>query len=130
MAEEDRLVQGTILTTDVVSQLHSIGGMEEWEVYVAMHLPDLPEAPHSREQLVRALLMRGAPLWQGQENKQDFLKGLGFPWAWFLEAMAIHARATGDKTGDTNPAIQISVTLLINFIKGRQSFYCLQGGER
>lgn len=93
-------LQEMALTSDLVSQLHSLGGIPEWEAYIAMHLPDHPDLPHLREKLVRTVLMRNAAYWEGQGEKQEFLKGLGFPWVWFLEAMAIYARANGNTAGE------------------------------
>ena len=88
-----------MLTSDLVSQLHSIGGLPEWELYVSMHLPDFPETTGLREQLVRDLLMRNAQHWGAEDERTGFLKGLGFPQAWLLEAKAVLAKARGDQEG-------------------------------
>ena len=88
-----------MLTADLVSQLHTIGGLPEWEIYVCMHLPDSEDSAGSREQLVRGLLTRNAQHWGAQSNSEEFLKGLGFPQAWLLEAKAVWAKARGDQEG-------------------------------
>lgn len=89
-----------MLTADLVSQLHTIGGLPEWEIYVCMHLPDSLDYPSSREQLVRGMLTRNAQHWEVQSDCTEFLKGLGFPQAWLLEAKAVWARMRGDQDGE------------------------------
>ena len=89
-----------MLTADLVSQLHTIGGLPEWEIYICMHLPDSPDAASSREQLVKGLLTRNAHYWEAQSERTEFLKALGFPQAWLLEAKSVWAKARGDQGGE------------------------------
>lgn len=45
----------------LISQLEAIGGMEEWVLYVAQHLPDGPSPDWQglRDQLVRPMVFCG-----------------------------------------------------------------------
>ena len=103
-----------MLTANLVSQLHTVGGLPEWEIYVGMHLPDFQDCASSREQLVRGLLTRNARHWEAESNCTEFVKGLGFPQAWLLEAKAVWAKARGDEEGEvyTESTFQASTTSL------------------
>ena len=109
------LLQEMTLATDLLSQLRTIGGLPEWEIYVAMHLPDDFEDSSPREHVVRTVLMRNAPQWNDDGQRQCFLRGLGFPWVWYLEAMAVWARATGDKSGEPPQQMCSCVARIISF---------------
>ncbi|KAK9829955.1 hypothetical protein WJX72_008858 [[Myrmecia] bisecta] len=96
-------VQVYMLHTSFIAQLESIGGLAEWCVYVALHLPDspLPDWRGLREQLVRELLMRHAPAWASASPahaaRRAFLRDrLGVPAAWLAESLALYARYKGD----------------------------------
>lgn len=105
-----------MLTADLVSQLHTIGGLPEWEIYICMHLPDSLDAASSREQLVKGLLTRNAPYWEAQSERTEFLKALGFPQAWLLEAKSVWAKARGDQEGEIftpNRYLFVDIKLLI-----------------
>lgn len=55
---------------EFVSQLHMAGGLCEWAVYAALHVPDLPQlgpAGAVRRRLVRELLAATAPEWMEDE---------------------------------------------------------------
>lgn len=78
----------------LISQLERLSGLEEWALYVALHLPDGSPGDRGlvRDDLVLQLLHRHAPLWAASEQKQDFLTStLGLPPAWLASALATFA---------------------------------------
>ncbi|KAF5830158.1 hypothetical protein DUNSADRAFT_14956 [Dunaliella salina] len=92
---------------DLILQVQQAGGMPEWAIYVAMHLPDSAPAwqaaghkpgSHSlRWHVVRELLVRSAPEWAGDGTKEAFLcDTLGVPAALVAEAVAVRAQHQGD----------------------------------
>lgn len=90
-------MQECMLASDVIAQLHTVGGLPEWEVYIAMNLPEHPDRPGLREQLVRHTLMRNAHCWADVPGCQDFIKALGFPQVWLLEAQTVNSHYRGNK---------------------------------
>ncbi|BDA43587.1 Nuclear pore complex protein Nup98-Nup96 [Coccomyxa sp. Obi] len=79
----------------LISQLEAIGGLEEWALYVAQHLPDgpAPEWRGLRDQLVQQLLLRHAPALAASTEKQAFLRErLGVPPDWLAGALMVWAR--------------------------------------
>ena len=78
----------------LISQLERLGGLEEWALYIALHLPDAAQGDRgrSRDGLVLQLLHRHAPVWAASKQKQDFLTTtLGLPPAWLASALATFA---------------------------------------
>ena len=92
---------------EAISQLRLAGGLCEWAVYVALHLPDIiPSCPSSlshgsddqpsggavRTRLVREILVEGCQEWVRDQGKRSFLLGvLGIPPRLLAEAEAIWA---------------------------------------
>ena len=78
----------------LISQLERLGGLEEWALYIALHLPDGGQGGRglARDDLVLQLLHRHAPAWAASQQKQDFLtSALGLPPAWLASALATFA---------------------------------------
>ena len=86
-------VHGLILSAhlNLVTQLRLMGGMSEWAVYVAMHLPEEGATAAAagmgrgagdglRTGLVKELLTATCPEWRSDVAKEQFLRGqLGLP---------------------------------------------------
>ena len=80
-----------------ISQLEMLGGLSHWAIYVALHLAD----PLARETVVKELLTRHCPEWEGDDEVTQFLEhSLQVPRAWIAEARALWARHTGDDEGE------------------------------
>jgi hypothetical protein len=97
-------LQEMMLAGDLISQLHTLGGVPEWEVYVASTIPDSPHAPPAsqaqRSQLTRLMLARNGPHWGASQRRQDFLtQEVGVPRQWLLDALSLWCRASGDPSG-------------------------------
>ena len=78
----------------LISQVERLGGLEEWALYIALHLPDAAQGDRgcARDGLVLQLLHRHAPVWAASQQKQDFLTStLGLPPAWLASALATFA---------------------------------------
>ena len=73
---------------NLVAQLELIGGMSQWAVYVAAHLPDAA----LREETVRSLLSRHAPEWAAEPHaaRAFLVDRLGMPSSWLELALAAH----------------------------------------
>ena len=85
----------------LVSQLERLGGLEEWALYVALHLPDGPEEGSERNSLLLELLHRHAPVWAASQAKQEFItRALGLPAAWLASALATLAAYHGNPEGE------------------------------
>lgn len=98
---------------EAISQLRLAGGLCEWAVYVALHLPDVvPCSPSSlssdnnedvssslgsvRTRLVKEILVEGCNEWVKDEAKRSFLVGvLGIPHGLLAEAEAVWAGSAG-----------------------------------
>ncbi|CAK0781544.1 hypothetical protein CVIRNUC_005400 [Coccomyxa viridis] len=81
----------------LISQLERLGGLEEWALYVALHLPDGSEEGCARDALLLELLHRHAPVWAASQAKQDFItRALGLPAAWLASALATLAAHRDD----------------------------------
>ena len=88
------MVQVCAVHMSLISQLERLGGLEEWALYIALHLPDGAQADKgsARDDLVLQLLHRYAPVWAASKRKQEFLiKTLGLPQAWLASALATFA---------------------------------------
>lgn len=87
----------------LISQLEAAGGLEEWALYVALHLPDCPGPDGQgsvREQAMRELLLRHAPALAASADKQAFvLKRLHIPRPWLAAALAVWARYNHNAAG-------------------------------
>ncbi len=86
----------------LIGQLEAMGGLEEWAVYVAAHLPgDSPGGgPGARDGLIRHLLQRHAPAWAASGAKRGFLlERLGLPAEWLAHALALWAAYRRDRPG-------------------------------
>lgn len=59
--------------TGLLAQLHLTGGLCQWAVYVALHVPDLPGWPGVRRHLVEGLLMQSCEEWAKDQDKRSFL---------------------------------------------------------
>jgi len=91
-----------MLAGNLVSQLHTRGGLPQWEVYVAATLPEAPGC--GRSQAVRSALARNGPHWQESPEAQEFLvQEVGVPQGWLLESLSLCAKASGNPSGDTPP---------------------------
>ena len=92
-------VQVCAVHMSLISQLERLGGLEEWALYVALHLPDSEERTSSaRDELVLQLLHRHAPVWAASKQKQEFLTStLGLPPAWLASALATFAAYNKDR---------------------------------
>ena len=85
----------------LISQLERLGGLEEWALYVALHLPDGSEEGCARDALLLELLHRHAPVWAASQAKQDFItRALGLPAAWLASALATLAAHRDDPEGE------------------------------
>ena len=95
-------VQEMMLGGDLVCQLHTLGGLPEWEVYAAMHLPTHghPDWRAARAQAVHDLLLRNGPHWAASPAARHFLARLRVPPEWVAEARSVWARYSGDKQGE------------------------------
>ena len=94
--------QESALGLALVAQLELIGGMSQWAVYVATHLPD----PAQREDTVRSLLRRHAPEWAAHPAAHDFLlERLAVPAPLLAETMAEWSMFCEDPEGSTHPSI-------------------------
>jgi hypothetical protein len=83
----------------LIAQLEALGGLEEWAVYVAAHLPDAPW-PGGRDSLIRLLLGRHAPAWAASQAKRAFLlQRLGLPAEWLAHALAVWASYCRNQPG-------------------------------
>jgi len=94
-------LQEMMLAGDLISQLHTQGGLPEWEVYVAATIPDTPQATlGQRSQVTRHMLSRNGPHWGGSQRRQDFLtQEIGIPRLWLLESLSLWCKASGDPSG-------------------------------
>ena len=83
----------------LISQLERLGGLEEWALYVALHLPDSEGRMSSaRDELVLQLLHRHAPVWAASKQKQEYLTStLGLPSDWLASALATFAAYNKDR---------------------------------
>lgn len=61
--------QAAAVGLTLIEQLEATGGLEEWAVYVALHLQD----SHQRSRVTTELLSRHAPAFAGNPDKQAFL---------------------------------------------------------
>ena len=85
----------------LISQLERLRGLEEWALYVALHLPDGPEEGSARDSLLLELLHRHAPVWAASQVKRDFItRALGLPAAWLASALATLAAYRGNPEGE------------------------------
>ena len=85
----------------LISQLERLGGLEEWALYVALHLPDGPEQGSARNALLLELLHRHAPVWAASQAKRDFInRALGLPPAWLASALATLAAYRDNPEGE------------------------------
>ena len=99
-------MQECMLAKDVIAQLQTIGDMEEWEIFVAMHLLGSQGASETDPQdkltdstaMIKALLHRYAEKFQVEE-KAEFLKAMHIPSAWVSEASAVWAKYCNDTEG-------------------------------
>lgn len=90
------------LARDVISQLQIVGGLEHWEIFVAMHIPDSTQdeiSTFDRGPLVKELLSRHAHVFSEEREKLDFLIDLNIPPVWISEAFALWAKYKGAKEG-------------------------------
>ena len=86
----------------LISQLERLGGLEEWALYVALHLPDDPEGGPARDSLLLELLHRHAPVWAASQAKRGFItSALGLPAAWLASALATLAAHRDNPEGQT-----------------------------
>lgn len=94
-------MQEAILVGDVISQLQAVGGLPEWEVYVALHAPTPADLGFEgvRTKLVSELLLRNAPTWAAEASKREFLYSLGVPESLLATSLAVHARSRMDQKG-------------------------------
>lgn len=73
----------------VIAQLEAVGGLPEWAVYVALHLPDA----FQRARTVEQLLTRHASEWAADAGKHEFLlQRLQIPAASLSVALALWAQ--------------------------------------
>ena len=87
-----------MLAGDLISQLHTRGGLPQWEVYVTATLPD--SMGSQRVEAVRGVLARNGPHWEADQEHRDFLvEEVGVPRKWLLESLALWAKAAGNPTG-------------------------------
>lgn len=63
------VIQATAVTMTLVGRLEAAGGLEEWAVYVALHLQD----SRRRSRVVTELLSRHAPAFAVDPSKRTFL---------------------------------------------------------
>ena len=87
----------------LIGQLERLGGLEEWVLYIVLHLPDGSQADKvsARDDLVLKLLHRHAPVWAASKQKQAFLiKTLGLPPAWLASALATFAAYKKDRASE------------------------------
>ena len=71
-------IQSLIISAhlNLITQLRLTGGMSEWAVYVALHLPGVG----LRAVMVKELLSAHCPEWRSDDTKLEFLRGrLGLP---------------------------------------------------
>ena len=86
----------------LISQLERLGGLEEWALYVALHLPDGPQEGPVRDSLLLELLHRHAPVWAASQAKRDFITlALGLPAAWLASALATLAAHRDNPEGES-----------------------------
>ncbi len=92
-----------MLAGDLISELHTRGGLPQWEVYVAATIPDAPDC--QRAQAVRSVLARNGPHWHDSQERRDFLlHDVHVPRVWLLEAEALWAEASGNPSGAPEPS--------------------------
>lgn len=73
----------------MVAQLEAVGGLPQWAVYVALHLPDA----FQRVRTVEQLLTRHAAEWTADAGKREFLlQRLHIPAASLSAALALWAQ--------------------------------------
>ena len=85
-----------------------IGGLEHWEVFVAMHVPCSAahqDLPYQHGPLVQELLFRHAFVFNEDPDKLDFIRDLDIPEAWISEAFAFYAKYKGHKEGQNSPSV-------------------------
>lgn len=92
-------LQELMVASDLIAQLHTVGGLPEWEVYVALHMPTFPhpDQQRARSRAVQELLLRNAPHWDA--GRRDLLRRWGVPRQWVAHALAVFAKSTGDPAG-------------------------------
>ena len=77
-----------------VAHLQALGGLPEWEVYLALHATG-----PAREAFLRHLLGRNAPAWAADPAKRALLARWHVPTTWLADALAVWARYRGDTAG-------------------------------
>jgi Nuclear protein 96 len=78
-----------MVASAMIAQLEAVGGLDEWAVYVALHLPDA----FQRTRTVEQLLARHAPEWAADASKCKFLlQRLQLPPASLAVALALWAQ--------------------------------------
>jgi Nuclear protein 96 len=94
-------MQVSMVAMAMIAQLEAIGGLHEWAVYVALHLPDA----FQRTRTVEQLLARHAPVWAADASKYTFLvEQLKIPAASLSAAVALWARV-GARKVDESPRV-------------------------
>jgi nuclear pore complex protein Nup98-Nup96 len=82
-------VQVSMVASAMIAQLEAVGGLHEWAVYIALHLPDDIQRAHTVEQL----LARHAPEWAADAQKRSFLlQRLQIPAASLSIALSVWAQ--------------------------------------
>jgi hypothetical protein len=117
-------MQVCAVNASLIAQLEALGGLEEWAIYVALHLPDCQDAGSGqgsvRNALVHQLLLRHAPALAASPDKQSFvLERLHLPRRWLAEALSVWARYKRDAEGTTSP---LTVTDMGHMSVGRCHF--------
>lgn len=88
-------MQVSMVAVAMIAQLEAIGGLHEWAVYVALHLPDA----FQRTRTVEQLLARHASVWAADASKYTFLvEQLQIPAASLSAAAALWARVGARKS--------------------------------
>lgn len=91
----------------LISQLERLGGLEEWALYVALHLPNGAQGAQgsARDDLVLQLLHRHAHVWATSKEKHTFLtQALDLPPAWLASSLATLAAYNKDAEGGFSSA--------------------------
>ncbi|GAX81271.1 hypothetical protein CEUSTIGMA_g8703.t1 [Chlamydomonas eustigma] len=100
LAEGGEDYQKVILSChlNLITQIVIVGGMCEWAVYVALHVPDVLFWPGLRSHLVQELLTAHCPEWRTDASKLKFLtERLGIPKSMLSAAEAVWGQSQGDQ---------------------------------
>lgn len=119
-------VQEYRLARDVIAQLQTLGGLEHWEIFVAMHLPQEADEQDPTV-VVKELLTRHAPAFLEDSQKLEFLKDMNLPQPWVSEAFAIWTKYTGDAVGKFLPTFTLTAPIPCHKARDSSVFEPIEG---